>query len=164
MPPHHPVWGHLALCADILRSLPPSAHENYLGDEVRKRYPDLNAAFYLDNWPFSPLILVVLDPDMMHQMTQDNSVPKYKGSRHLLRSLTGGEDLVTPESPVWKRRRAIFNAGFSLNHIMVLVPNIVEEVMIFRNILRVHAEIGDLFHLEELSLNLTIDIIGRVVM
>lgn len=166
MPPHHPLWGHLALSADIMRSLPPLAHGNYLGDEVRKRHPNLNKAFYLDNWPFSPLILVVQDPDMMYQLTQANAIPKFEGLRHFLRPLTGqgGKVLVTLEGPAWKRLRAVFNPGFSLTHIMTLVPSIVEEMMVFKNILQSHAEKGDIFHLEELSLNLTIDIIGRVVM
>lgn len=164
MPPHHPLWGHLAVSAEIVRSLPPLAHGNYFGDEVRKRYPSLNTAFYLDNWPFSPLILIVLDPHMMYQLTQANSVPKYKGLRQFLRPLTGEDVLVTMEGPVWKRWRAVFNPGFSLNHIMRLVPSIVEEVMIFKNILQAHAEKRNMFQLEELSLNLTIDVIGRVVM
>lgn len=164
MPPHHPLWGHLAVSAEIVRSLPPLAHGNYFGDEVRKRYPSLNSAFYLDNWPFSPLILIVLDPDMMYQLTQANSIPKFKGLRQFLRPLTGEEVLVTMEGPVWKRWRGVFNPGFSLNHIMSLVPSIVEEVTIFKNVLQAHAEKGDMFQLEELSLNLTIDVIGRVVM
>lgn len=164
MPPHHPLWGHLALSAEIVRSLPSLAHGNYLGDEVRKRYPDLNTAFYLDNWPFSPLVLIVLDPDMMYQLTQANSLPKHEGLRHFVHPLTGGEVLVTMEGPVWKRWRAILNPGFSLNNIMNLVPSIIEEMMIFKNILQAHAENGDMFQMEELSLNLTIDIIGRVVM
>lgn len=164
MPPHHPLWGHLALTADIFRSLPPLAHGNYLGDEVRKRYPNLNTAFYLDNWPFGPLVLIVLDPDMSYQLTQANSLPKHEGLRHFVRPIAGKDALVTLEGPVWKRWRTIFNPGFSLSHIMTLVPSIVEEMMIFKNILQAHAEKGDIFHLEEMSLNLTIDIIGRVVM
>lgn len=164
MPPHHLLWGHLALMADILRSMPPVAHGNYLGDEVRKRYPNLNTAFYLDNWPFSPLTLVVLDPHMMEQMTQPPLLLKYEGLRQFVKPLTGGNDLSTMEGPVWKRWRGVLNPGFSLNHIMTLVPSIVEEMMIFKKMIQAHAEQGDIFHLEELSLNVTIDIIGRVAM
>lgn len=164
MPPHHPLWGHLAISADIVRSLPPLAHGNYLGDEFRKRYSYLKTSFYLDNWPFSPLILIVQDPNMMYQFTQAKTLPKYEGLRRFLLPLTGGETLVTVEGPVWKRWRAIFSPGFSLNHIMTLVPNIVEEMMIFKNIIQAHAEKSDIFHLEQLSLNLAIDIIGRVAM
>ena len=47
---------------------------------------------------------------------------------------------------------------------MSLVRSIVEGVMIFKKILQAHAEKRSLFQLEELSLNLTIDVIGRAVM
>ena len=40
----------------------------------------------------------------------------------------------------------------------------VEEVEIFKSLLERHARNGDMFYLEEASLSLTIDIIGRVVM
>ncbi|MCJ1267244.1 hypothetical protein MMC22_007129 [Lobaria immixta] len=164
MPPHHPLWGHLAITADIFRTLPPVAHGNYLGDEIRKRYPTLNTAFYLDNWPLSPLILNVLNSDMMYQLTQANLIPKHESLRHFVEPLTDGPALVTLEGSVWKRWRATFNPGFSLTHIMTLVPSIVEEMVIFKNILRAHAVKGEMFHLEELTLNVSIDIIGRVVM
>ncbi|MCJ1427413.1 hypothetical protein MMC29_005316 [Sticta canariensis] len=67
------------------------------------------------------------------------------------------------EGPVWKRWGAILNPGFSINNIMSLVPSIIEEMTIFKNIIQAHAGNGDMFHMEELSLNLTIDIIGRVL-
>lgn len=100
----------------------------------------------------------------MYQLTQENQIPKDKGLRHFLKPLTGEEDLVTLEGAAWKRWRAIFNPGFSANHISTLIPLMVEEVDIFKAILRKHAEKSDMFYLEEASLNLTIDIIGRVVM
>ncbi len=164
MPPHHWLFGHVVLSADILVSLPPYAHGVYIGDQVRQRYPHLNDAFYLDTWPFGPLILVLLSPDMMYQLTQANQIPKDKGVRHFLQPLTGKEDLVTLEGATWKRWRQIFNPGFSANHISTLIPGMVEEVEIFKDLLKKHASSGDMFYLEEASLSLTIDIIGRVVM
>lgn len=100
----------------------------------------------------------------MYQLTQANQIPKDKGLRHFLQPLTGKEDLVTLEGASWKRWRTIFNPGFSANHISTLIPGMVEEVGIFKTILAKHAKKGNMFYLEEASLNLTIDIIGRVVM
>lgn len=164
MPPHHWLFGHLALSASVIRSMPPFAHGVYVADQIRQRYPHLDGAFYLDTWPFGPLLLVILSPKMMYQLTQVNQIPKDKGLRHFLKPLTGAEDLVTLEGAAWKRWRAIFNPGFSANHISTLLPGMVEEVEIFKKILVKYAKSGDLFYLEEASLNLTIDIIGRVVM
>lgn len=100
----------------------------------------------------------------MSQLTQNSSVPKHKVLRHFVEPLTGGPALVTLEGAMWKRWRATFNPGFGVNHIMTLVPSMVEEMMVFKNIIQAHAEKGDMFHLEELTLNLTIDVIGRVAM
>lgn len=78
MPPHHWLFGHIALSANILRSLPPFAHGVYVGDQIRQRYPHLDSAFYLDTWPFGPLMLVLMSPNMMYQLTQATQIPKDK--------------------------------------------------------------------------------------
>lgn len=83
--------------------------------------------------------------------------------RHFLKPLTGKYDLVTLEGPIWKRWRAIFNPGFGASHIMTLIPGMVEDVSVCKEILCSHAEKGALFCLENLAFNLTIEIIGRVV-
>jgi hypothetical protein len=70
MPPHHWLLGHLPLAAEITKSLAPYAAGGYIADQVRQRYPELNTAFYLDVWPFSRPVLAILNPDMMHQLTQ----------------------------------------------------------------------------------------------
>lgn len=101
---------------------------------------------------------------MMFQLTQANQIPKDKGLRRFLEPLTGKEDLVTLEGAAWKRWRAIFNPGFSATHITSLIPGMIEEVEVFKSILNKHAKTGDILYLEEATLNLTIDIIGRIVM
>ena len=71
---------------------------------------------------------------------------------------------MTLEGAAWKRWRAIFNPGFSVNHITSLIPGMVKEVEVFKSIFEKHARKDDILYLEEASLNLTIDFIGRVVM
>lgn len=164
MPPHHWLLGHVALSANILGSLPPFAHGVYIGDQIRQRYPHLDDAFYLDTWPFGPLMLVLLSPNLIYELTQANQIPKDKGLRRFLQPLTGKEDLVTLEGAAWKRWRGIFNPGFSASHISTLIPGMVEEVEVFKSFLEKYARNGNMFYLEEASLSLTIDIIGRVVM
>jgi cytochrome P450 len=101
-----------------------------------------------------------MNPVMMYQLTQANQIPKDPGLRTFLAPLTGKEDLVTMEGQNWKRWRSIFNPGFSGNRINTLVPGMVEKVQVFRNMLAEKAASGELFLLEKLTLNLTIDIIG----
>lgn len=164
MPPHHWLFGHIILSADVVKTLPPFANGAYIGDLIRRRYPYLGDAFYLDTWPFASLFLVVSSPDMVYQMTQKIQIPKAKTLRSFLQHLTGREDLVTLEGNAWKRWRRIFNPGFSATHVASLIPGMVEEAEVFKNALVEHATKADLFYLKHLTLNLTIDIIGRVVM
>ena len=65
--------------------------------------------------------------------------------------LVGVNNLVSMEGQLWKTWRRIFNPGFSASHLMTLVPGIVEDTLIFCDILRQHAEKGDLFAMEEMT-------------
>ena len=164
MPPHHPLFGHVHIIAKLTSKMPPEAYGNYLGNQIRLQYPYLDTAFYLDIWPFGPPLLAILSPDMISQVMQDRLLPKHKGLRYFLKPLTGEFDLVTMEGPMWKRWRTIFNPGFSASHIMTLIPAMVEETQIFRGILLRAAEKAEVSQLERATLNLTVDVIGQVVM
>ena len=148
----------------MLGRLPKNAHGHYLADQINRLYPDLGPAFYLDTWPFGPPVLVVISPDMMYQYTQDRYLQKHVGMRRFLEPLTGDYDLVSMEGQMWKRWRRIFNPGFSASHINTLCGSVMEEVKIFRDILKNHAIKHDLFKLEDHALNLAIDVIGRAAM
>ena len=63
-----------------------------------------------------------------------------------------------------KRWRAIFNPGFSSAHLMTLVGGIVDDSMLFMEVLGRHAEEQDIFSLEEAATRATVDIIGRVLL
>lgn len=164
MPPHHPLFGHLPLIASIVRSLPKRAAQGYFGDQIRLRYPHLDEAIYLDLWPFAPRILLVISPHLMHQYSQDRYLPKHPTVPEFLTQIVGKHNLVSMEGPMWKQWRVNFNPGFSANQVMNLIPGIVDEVVVFRDLLRVQASKNEIFQLEELSLKLSFDIIGRVVM
>lgn len=164
MPPHHPIFGHVALSARFLGGVPKDAHGHYLADQINRAYPELGPAFYLDTWPFGPPVLVVISPDMIAQYCQDRYLEKHIGMRRFLEPLTGEFDLVSMEGEMWKRWRRIFNPGFSSSHITTLADSVMEEVKIFRAVLRKHAKEGDLFRLEDHALGVAIDVIGRAAM
>lgn len=64
----------------------------------------------------------------------------------------------------WKPWREIFNPGFSASYILEQVPHIVQEVLVYCEILREHAQKGEIFSLDETLLRLTMDIIGTVTL
>ena len=164
MPPHHLLFGHILVIGSIVRSLPKRAAHGYIGDQIRRRYPDLDEAFYLDCWPFAPRMLMIVSPEMMHQYTQDRYLPKHPTIQQFLNPVVGEHNLVGMEGSMWKQWRARFNPGFSASQIISQIPGIVDEVIVFRDLLREQARKNEMFQLEELGLNLSIDIIGRVVL
>ena len=139
-------------------------HLQCLPGQVRREIPDVGPVFYLDMWPFSLPILVVSSPSAAYQLTQERSPPKADGLRTYMRPLTQNKDLVSLEGLPWKHWRNVFNPGFSAGHLINLVPQIIQEVSTFCEVLREHAHANDLFLLEESTVNLTMDTIGRIAL
>ena len=126
--------------------------------------PELGPIFYLDSWPMATPILVVASAAGAHQITQEHSLPKHKSLREYMGPLTGEYDLVTMDGDMWKKWRAIFNPGFSSSHLMTLIPGILKDTLTFCDILREHVQKGDLFQMEDSTVNLTVDVIGRIAL
>jgi cytochrome P450 len=78
--------------------------------------------------------------------------------------ITGGGDMLTSDGPQWKIWRSAFNPGFSVAHLMTMMPTIVDNVATFAQILHKHAVNNELFRMEHHATRLTIDIIGKVVL
>jgi cytochrome P450 len=68
------------------------------------------------------------------------------------------------EGESWKRTRALFNPGFAMGHLMTLVPSIVNDTLIFRQILDGYAASGEIFSMERAAARLTVDIMGHIVL
>ena len=164
MPPHHPLFGHLLVANDVMSKLPRDAQPQYLPSQARRAIPDVGPVFYLDMWPFSLPILVASSPSACYQLTQEHSQPKSDGLRKYMRPVADNQDLVSSEGHPWKQWRNVFNPGFSASHLITLVPQIAKEVLTFCEILQERAQAGDIFPLEEVTVNLTIDTIGRVAL
>ncbi|MCJ1466436.1 hypothetical protein MMC07_005055 [Pseudocyphellaria aurata] len=164
MPPHHPIVGHIFILAGIMSKLPKDAYPHYLADQLRRTYPDLGPIYYLDAWPFITLTLVVASPATMAQITTAHVLPKFPAIKDFLYPLANGLDLVSMEGQEWKYWRNMFNPGFSASHLMTLVPDIIKETMVFLDILNDHAIKQDVFRMKDLTDNLAMDVIGKVVL
>ncbi|KAK0380493.1 AflN protein [Colletotrichum limetticola] len=165
MPPHDPIWGHLKLIGRILKDLPPDIMPSAaLAHEIRLRYPHLDQAFYLDQWPFFKPMLVVLSPDGARQVAQGQSLPKEPGQREFLKPLTGGYDLDTMEGDEWKFWHNIFSPGFRVANIAGLVPSLVEIAGVFCDRLRQCVNKNEVVSLSPMALDLTMDFSSKAIM
>ncbi|TEA18308.1 Cytochrome P450 monooxygenase aflN [Colletotrichum sidae] len=165
MPPHHPVLGHLGLMLSIMISLPRDVMPTVvLADQVRQRHPHLDKAFYLDMWPFTGPMLMVISPDLMRQATQgESSLPKVAFLKNYIKPLSGGHDLVSMEGAEWRRWRDVFRPAFG--RAAELVPNVVDNICVFRDQLVGRARGGrsGVFQLHHSALMLAMDMTGKAI-
>ncbi|KAI1342602.1 cytochrome P450 [Xylariaceae sp. FL0016] len=134
---------------------------------ILQEYPEIadQGILYMDPWPIGFPMIVVYHPAMNAQFTQENSLHKFWAQGHKeFKHFTNGEDLVHLEGQQWKRARAMFNPGFSVQNLLSLVPQFVEEAMVFRERLRKAAISGEVVKLGDLAIGVTIDIVGRAVL
>ena len=164
MPPHHPLFGHLQLVGGIMSKLPKDVHGHVLPRQIELMIPDLGPIFYIDTWPFGPPILTVAAPNLAYQITQLHSLPKFHALREYMRPMTGGNDLITMEGKDWKKWRNIFGPGFSSSHLMTLVPEIMNDLSTFCDVLRELATKAEIVLMDPLSSKLSLDIICRVAL
>ncbi|KAK1445970.1 AflN/verA/monooxygenase [Colletotrichum melonis] len=124
-----------------------------------------NGIFYLSLWPFSGTMMVLADADAASQL---DSLALGKGLDIIdpIEKVTGGKSLLTMKGDEWKHWRRLFNPGFSAGYMMGLTSVIADEVGIFRQKLLVKCTTGqsEVFLLEDLTLKMTFDIIGSVVL
>ncbi|KAF2839180.1 cytochrome P450 [Patellaria atrata CBS 101060] len=162
-PPHHPIWGHILVFADVQETLPPRIHPHILPHFIQQKY-DLPPLFYLDFWPFGPNLCIIMSPTLINQAVVAPSLPKHEQVPLYVNPLAGKKALISLEGKEWKKWRGIFNPGFSISNMMSLVPSIVDESLVFVSVLESLADSGELFRLDERVTRLTIDVICRVVL
>lgn len=143
--------------------LSPNATPQYLPHHIRRALPSLGPIFYLETWPFSDPILVIASPSTAYQITQGHSLPKYPLMRKFVAPVAGPYNLLM-EGQQWKTWRSIVNPCFSANNLTALVPEMINEVLTFSNILMEHLKAKDLFQLKTLTDNLVMDILGKVAL
>lgn len=124
----------------------------------------LGDIYVVDLAPIGPQFLVCNDPQVSQQFTVAQSLPKDPMLADFTDCLAGRSNLVTDEGAQWRLWRRAFNPGFSLSHLLTLVPEMTKKVGIWVDILEQHAKTDELFRLEHHATRLTIDIIGLVTL
>ncbi|KAL3421062.1 afln vera monooxygenase [Phlyctema vagabunda] len=164
MPPWNPFLGHLLSLPPVLKLFPEDAQQIFAFGELSKQFTKSDGLFYLDMWPFSDPLLVISSPSQCIQACQQHDLPKPRVMKDFFHPFAGGENLFTMNGPEWKRSRALFNPGFAANYILEQMPHIVEEALVYVDVLREHAKKGDVFSLDDATLWFTMDIIGAVTL
>ena len=129
-------------------------------------YPEFykTGLMYLDLWPITTPMLVVFNPEIMAQFTQENSMPKAEHLHEEFMPWTGAIDIVNLDGPEWKKWRAVYNPAFSAKNITSLIPTMLEDVGVFAKWLRGIAASGKSTQLERQTTKLMVDLMGRAVL
>jgi cytochrome P450 len=142
-------------------------HGHWVVHFLQQEYPEISKAgiLYLDVWPVGYPMIAVFEPRMMAQFTQEQNQPKFWAQSHKeFKHFTAGKDLVHLEGQRWKTARAMFNPAFSPRNLLQLVPALLEEGLVFRERCRQAAMRGEIVKLENLTTDLTVDMIGRAIL
>jgi cytochrome P450 len=166
-PGHNFFFGHLLYLKKLNERLPSGAHYQYMFGEIARENFQNEGAFYLDLWPISGLFITVVSPKVGIQATQTNQnlcSERPALVRRFFKPIAGGSNLFDLPEKDWKSWRAVFNKGFSNDHILSLVPGIIRETGVYCETLRNLARKGDMFYLDTTTLRFTMDIIGRTLL
>lgn len=148
-------------------ALPKGAHYQYIFGDIAREHFTEEGVFYMDLWPMSGLFLTVISPNTAVEVTQTNSNLSMERPfllHRFFKPITGGPALFDMSEKDWKPWRAVFNRGFSADHVLSLVPDMVKETMTYSETLQDVARKGALFYLDTTTLRFTMDMIGRTIL
>jgi len=163
MPPYHAIWGHLGALRDAIQKFPHNCIMHVPFTAMAREFP--GGMFYFDLWPFSsPLIVISTNEGAQQIQDAEGELRKPEDITVPIDTVSGGPSLITMYGNQWKKWRALFSPAFASGYILDMAPVMVEEMNIFCCLLRNQADAGEMFQLEDLTLPLTLDIIGRLVL
>jgi hypothetical protein len=116
-PPHSYLFGSLISMGKVIAKQPGSAAPQTYPSFVKEHY-NLGDWFAFDPWPFGPTSLAIFSPEMAHEFTVKQSLPKHPLVEDFMHSFGGEGNLVSSEGAAWKKWRSAFNPGFSAAYLL----------------------------------------------
>jgi cytochrome P450 len=93
----------------------------------------------------------LLDEKAAEQILQIDNLPKSKPAYDDLKYVIGKNSLVVIEGERWKRLRKMFNPAFAPSHIETFIPVILDESLLFIDILNKVADTGEIVKMNDLT-------------
>ncbi|KAI3325770.1 hypothetical protein HD806DRAFT_491189, partial [Xylariaceae sp. AK1471] len=166
MPPHSFLMGHLLQAKAASEELPRGAHNAYVTSHLAAKLNNAEA-FYFDAYPLTHPLLVLTNYELANQATSHEWTGSVKPPflSRWFAPISGreGVNLFTQNGADWRRDHETFLPFFNNSNLDATLPAIIEEMLIFRDILRQKSQGSDLVLLEPLTLRLMNDVIGRVI-
>ncbi len=165
MPEHSFTTGHLLALPPAMKLLPKDAHKVYMFGNISRKFKD-RGAYYLDLWPVSRPFLIVVNPELATQACQSTSIAYDKPVelREWFQPLAGGPSVFDSPKESWKPQRALFNPAFGAAHLLRMVPLMMDDILIYCDILRGHARSNEIVLLDTITLRFVMDLMGKVIL
>ncbi|KAF2792269.1 cytochrome P450 [Melanomma pulvis-pyrius CBS 109.77] len=162
------LFGHLEIIAKgFIKFGDSRRHVDYVLEDMAKTagYPQM---LFIDLRPVNYPTVFVASHEIAEQISRatklsPESVPKSPTMQDSYRRLIGAKSIISEGGASWKALRKRFNPGFAPQHLLTLLPQILEKTTTFISKLDALAESGVDFDMDPLCTNLTFDIIGAIV-
>ncbi|KAJ0163511.1 putative sterigmatocystin biosynthesismonooxygenase [Colletotrichum tanaceti] len=161
------LWGHWKVMDRLFRKGDPRRHREQVMIETYKEMGNPPVLFF-DLRPMLRPMLMIFHWEVAEQITKssptwNNSCPKSPTMRPI-QHLTGERSIIVSNGDEWRQQRRRLNPGFAPQHLMTLLPTILDKTAVFLRRLDGLCETGEEFRLDEICGALTFDIIGAVAM
>ncbi|RAL11559.1 cytochrome P450 [Aspergillus homomorphus CBS 101889] len=161
------VWGHMKALNDFVNRGERRRHVDHVFEDV-KAYLGNPPLYFLDLRPVVGVLGIVCNHEIAEQIARSTKTFPYSMGKSptmkALEPLLGPNSLITAEGDKWKALRKRYNPGFAPQHLLTLLPCIIDKARIFVQCLDEYARTGEEFSLEDRCTSLTLDIIGAVTM
>ncbi|ETS83419.1 hypothetical protein PFICI_05295 [Pestalotiopsis fici W106-1] len=174
--PYSLLWGHLKVLGALKGQFPPDAQPNYAQIHIiqhwQEYFPSAKECphiVYLDIWPVqSTPIALIIDPAMCQELVTEKNFPRGISMKRLAEPVIGQRNLIWFDGAEHRLWRSRLNPGFSMRNLHSYMGALVDEAEIFLENLkattRPDGRWGSVFPLMPKTIDLTFDIIGRVVL
>ena len=162
--PYNFFLGNTLEVAKLCTQIPRDANFNAICTVLYRKY-NLGAVFYLDLWPaMNVRQMIINDPIAARQVSSSPSLPKHPIIKVAIESLTGPRSMFFAEGQELKQIRSMFGPAFSAAHLSTITPRLIDLVSTFSQNLSVNAATGKPFKMAEMAADVTMDMIGHIVL
>lgn len=152
--------GNAVAYGKALQKFPRDAYSHIVPHTLARKY-GFRGLYYVDVYPFSQPLAVLLDPAVV---AQAQNYPRAPQASSFFAGIIGTKSLFTVKDREWKAQRSWYKVAFSQRHIMTLVPEIIEEMLVFNKRLMEYAISGETLKVNSAIQELTMDVITRTLL
>ncbi|KAI4654496.1 uncharacterized protein J4E88_006450 [Alternaria novae-zelandiae] len=161
------LFGHLGHIAAEYKNISSTVHPDYVFENIWKAQGSPEYMFF-DTRPVQLPLLLIASHAMAEQVsraskTQQYSVTKSPTVQGGMGDLIGRYSLISENGESWRGLRKTFNPGFAPQHLLSLLPVMVDKTQTFMKKLDALATSGAAAEMDGYCTDVTFDIIGGLV-